>query len=127
MTAKVYTTAPGHEVWIAGYGPATNDVPALVPEHVGVELADVPGLNVEFHVQFEGEAESPEPEPELAHEADDAMEAEEPAFWHAAAGSVYHDQPGCSLGNNIEPENRRPGTGGRPLCRECAKLKAREE
>ena len=123
MTAKVYTTAPGHEVWIAGYGPATNDVPALVPEHVGVELAVVAGLRVEFHVQFqfEGEAES------LAHEADDAMEAEEPAFWHAAAGSVYHDQPACSLGNNIEPENRRPGTGGRPLCRECAKLKAREE
>lgn len=37
--------------------------------------------------------------------------------WHRA---VYHNDNRCTEGNNIEPHNRRPGTGNRPLCNRCA-------
>jgi len=36
---------------------------------------------------------------------------------------VYHDNNSCTEGNNIESQYRRNGTGGRPLCEHCAKLK----
>jgi hypothetical protein len=35
---------------------------------------------------------------------------------------VYHDNTSCTEGNNIEPENRVPGTGGRPRCDHCDRL-----
>lgn len=35
---------------------------------------------------------------------------------------VYHDDNECTEGNNIEPENRVPGTGGRPKCDHCRRL-----
>lgn len=35
---------------------------------------------------------------------------------------VYHDNDECTEGNNIEPENRRPGTDNRPRCEHCARL-----
>jgi len=35
---------------------------------------------------------------------------------------VYHNNTLCKTGNNIEKENRREGTDGRPLCKECAGL-----
>jgi hypothetical protein len=35
---------------------------------------------------------------------------------------VYHDNDKCQTRDNIQPENRVPGTGGRPKCQECAKL-----
>jgi len=35
---------------------------------------------------------------------------------------VHHNNDECELGNNIEPENRRSGTGGHPLCSRCEEL-----
>jgi hypothetical protein len=35
---------------------------------------------------------------------------------------VYHDDTRCNTGNNIEKENRRPGTDGRPRCKECERF-----
>jgi hypothetical protein len=46
--ARVYATTPGAEVWISHYGPATETVPCVVPEAVGVELAKVEGFRVEL-------------------------------------------------------------------------------
>ena len=42
--------------------------------------------------------------------------------WHSIKQSVHHDNTACNTGNNIERENLRSGTGGKPLCRECARL-----
>ena len=42
--------------------------------------------------------------------------------WHSIKAHVHHDNTSCDTGDNIEPENRRDGTGGKPLCRECAGL-----
>lgn len=39
--------------------------------------------------------------------------------YHSVKGSVYHDTDTCTEGNNIEPENRRSGTGGKPKCATC--------
>lgn len=36
-----------------------------------------------------------------------------------SARKVYHDSNLCTEGNNIEPKNRRSGTGGRPRCERC--------
>lgn len=44
------------------------------------------------------------------------------ASWHAVESDVYHDHRACTTGNNIEPVNVRPGTGGRRRCEECARL-----
>jgi len=38
------------------------------------------------------------------------------------APPVYHDNTECHLGNNIERENRRSGTDGRPKCEVCERL-----
>jgi transposase-like protein len=45
--------------------------------------------------------------------------------WHSVkpnAPRVYHDNTECNTGNNIERENRRSGTDGRPKCQECDRL-----
>ena len=45
--------------------------------------------------------------------------------WHSVKDSdpkVYHDNTDCNTGNNIESENRRAGTDGRPKCKECKRL-----
>ena len=42
--------------------------------------------------------------------------------WHSLQQPLHHDNPDCPLGKQIPPEERRPGTGGRSLCIECAKL-----
>jgi hypothetical protein len=34
----------------------------------------------------------------------------------------YHDNDRCTERNNIERENVRQGTGGRPLCDHCERL-----
>lgn len=47
-----------------------------------------------------------------------------PAPWHSSRGTVHHTAPACSLGNNVEPENRVEGDGGLPLCSECKRLLA---
>jgi hypothetical protein len=44
------------------------------------------------------------------------------APWHSAIGEVYHNNLYCNTGNNIEAENYRSGTAGKPLCKECAGL-----
>jgi hypothetical protein len=44
--------------------------------------------------------------------------------WHSVKQDVHHDNTERNTGNNIEPENLRQGTGGKPLCRECADLDA---
>ena len=35
---------------------------------------------------------------------------------------MYHDDTGCTQGNNIEPENRQQGTGGKEKCSTCLRL-----
>lgn len=45
------------------------------------------------------------------------------APWHSVLSNVHHDNTSCNTGNNIERENRRSGTGGKPLCLECKALK----
>lgn len=42
--------------------------------------------------------------------------------WHSIKAAVHHDNTDCNTGNNIEQENRRDGTGGKPRCDECERL-----
>ncbi|MDQ3237734.1 MAG: hypothetical protein M3397_02025 [Actinomycetota bacterium] len=42
--------------------------------------------------------------------------------WHSVNAVVYHDNPSCITGGNIEPENVRQGTGDKQLCGECQRL-----
>ncbi len=42
--------------------------------------------------------------------------------WHSIKQDVHHNNTECNTGNNIETENKREGTGGKPLCSECANL-----
>ena len=42
--------------------------------------------------------------------------------WHSIKREIHHNNSDCNTGNNIESENRREGTGGKPLCSECSKL-----
>lgn len=44
------------------------------------------------------------------------------APWHSIKQTVHHNNTECNTGNNIERENLRQGSGGKPLCQECAKL-----
>ncbi len=45
------------------------------------------------------------------------------AAWHAVNSDRYHVCSNCHLGNNIERENRRDGTGNNTtMCDECARL-----
>lgn len=46
-TARIYTTAPGHVVYLDGYGYASNNSAALVPEGVAAEFAGRTDLRVE--------------------------------------------------------------------------------
>jgi len=39
--------------------------------------------------------------------------------WHSILEDVHHNNTECNTGNNIEAENRREGTGGKRLCKEC--------
>lgn len=42
--------------------------------------------------------------------------------WHSVKANVHHVCSNCNTGNNIERENLRQGTGGKPMCKECADL-----
>lgn len=42
--------------------------------------------------------------------------------FHSIKQHVHHTNSKCTEGNNIERENLRQGTGGKPLCQHCAKL-----
>lgn len=46
--------------------------------------------------------------------------------WHSVKQGVHHDNTECNTGNNIESENYRMGTGGKPLCIECARINQAE-
>lgn len=41
---------------------------------------------------------------------------------HSIKRDVHHDNSACTERNNIEVENLRQGTGGKPLCDRCSKL-----
>lgn len=47
--------------------------------------------------------------------------------WYSVHQDVYHDMQECTEGNNIEPWNVRPGTGGRPRCQRCTQLSHRSD
>lgn len=38
------------------------------------------------------------------------------------ASNVHHDNNKCTEGNNIEKQNVKNGTAGRPLCDRCSQL-----
>lgn len=42
--------------------------------------------------------------------------------FHSIKSDVHHDNTSCKTGNNIESENLRQGTGGKPKCSECKSL-----
>jgi hypothetical protein len=43
-------------------------------------------------------------------------------FHSKVTKDVHHNDNTCKVGNNIESYNRVSGTGGLPLCKECAGL-----
>ena len=45
--------------------------------------------------------------------------------WHSVKSDRYHTHPKCTEGNNIEPENKRQGTGGKRKCSRCSILSLR--
>ena len=49
----------------------------------------------------------------------------EKAPWHSVKQDVHHVCSNCNVGNNIEKENLRYGTGGNPRCKECTDLISR--
>ena len=42
--------------------------------------------------------------------------------WYSIKENVYHNDTSCSMANSIESEYIKPGTGRRPLCKECARI-----
>ena len=42
--------------------------------------------------------------------------------FHSIKRDVYHVCSECTEGNNIEPENRRSGTGSKRKCKNCIEL-----
>ena len=46
--------------------------------------------------------------------------------WHSIKRPVHHNNTNCNTGNNIETENLRQGTGGKPLCDECVEWNKKE-
>lgn len=42
--------------------------------------------------------------------------------WHSVKEPVHHNNTNCNTGNNIEKENWKSGTGGKPECKECQRL-----
>ncbi len=44
--------------------------------------------------------------------------------WHTKEETeVWHNDPDCNTGNNIEKENIEKGKGGHRECKECKRLK----
>jgi hypothetical protein len=41
--------------------------------------------------------------------------------WHSDKDVHHHDNSECVQGKQIPEGDRKPGTGGKPLCNECAK------
>ncbi len=49
--------------------------------------------------------------------------------WHSLTlkQTVHHNNSKCNIGNNIEKESQRTGTGGHPLCEQCKWLGSKTE
>ena len=41
--------------------------------------------------------------------------------WHSVKSTVHHVCTNCNTGNNIETENRKPGTGGKAYVRRMSR------
>jgi hypothetical protein len=125
--AKLYTRRPGVALSVAAYGVAYNETPLVVPASVGLELeALVEDGEPVFRVEWpEGEREAAETEraaQEAVATAGAGNVAEAAAPFHAEGGKVHHIRTDCTTGNDVEPENRREGTGDLPLCPKCKRL-----
>lgn len=46
------------------------------------------------------------------------------APYHSIDGRAYHIYIDCTVGNNIERDKKRRGTGNLRLCKRCKKIKA---
>lgn len=44
------------------------------------------------------------------------------APFHSIKENHHHDNNRCGPGSEIPAHNRESGTGGKPLCKDCAKL-----
>ena len=44
--------------------------------------------------------------------------------FHSKKENHYHNNDKCGPGSEIPQANREPGTGGKVLCKDCAKLNA---
>ena len=44
--------------------------------------------------------------------------------YHSKTSNVYHIYQRCTVGNNIEKDNLKSGTGGKRLCNTCKEIKA---
>ena len=42
--------------------------------------------------------------------------------WNIVGDPNHHSHSGCAEGRDFKPTDYRPGTGGKPLCPECAHL-----
>lgn len=42
--------------------------------------------------------------------------------WNSVKEPHHHDNTRCGPGSEIPAHNRQSGTGGKPLCKDCAKL-----
>jgi len=42
--------------------------------------------------------------------------------WHSDRDTHHHDNSDCEAARKISERERKPGTGDKPLCNECAKL-----
>ena len=49
-----------------------------------------------------------------------------PAF-HSKKEPHYHNNSNCGPGGEIPRHNREPGTGGKPLCKDCKALNDKGE
>ena len=47
--------------------------------------------------------------------------------FHSVKEPHHHNNSKCGPGSEIPKHNRLPGTGGKPLCKDCADLNARGE
>lgn len=45
-----------------------------------------------------------------------------PNAWHKVMEPVHHTHPRCGVGQQATGIYQRAGTGGKPLCTECADL-----
>lgn len=105
----LYAKLAGSGYQIGNYGLATTDIPCYVPAE------EVAAINAEGLFRLSGESLHVQPSGEMVRE------------FHAQGGKVWHDNPACTIGNNVESENLRDGRGGLKRCPECRKLARKGE